>query len=158
MFIMVPPSGPMTARILIVGEAPGADEEARGAPFLGVAGMEMDRMLHEAGIMRSECFLTNVCRQRPLGNDINQFVAKTKKEVSLATKGTFIPFRDKMVKQPIIDGIKLLLLELETVKPNIVIAFGNLPMWVLTGRWGVMKHRASMLECDTDEIRKCLPR
>jgi uracil-DNA glycosylase family 4 len=78
--ILVPPSGPTEARIMIVGEAPGAEEEARGTPFVGASGMELDRMLHEAKISRSECFVTNVARERPLGNDINQFIAKSRKK------------------------------------------------------------------------------
>jgi uracil-DNA glycosylase len=140
--IIVPPSGPANARIMVVGEAPGADEEARGVPFVGVSGMELDRMLHEAGIMRSECFVTNVARERPLGNDIAQFIAKTKKEGS---GPGFTTLRDKQVKKPIVDGFQALLKEVNLVQPNIIIALGNTPMWALTGRWGVMKHRGSML-------------
>lgn len=130
---------------MLVGEAPGADEEARGQPFVGASGMELDRMLHEAKISRSECFVTNVARERPLGNDINQFIAKSKKEVDSAPAGTFTFLRDKWVKRPIVEGFQLLLKEIHLVRPNIVIALGNTPMWALTGRWGIMKHRGSML-------------
>ncbi len=48
-------SGPRTARVMIVGEAPGIDEERLGEPFVGQSGMELTRMLMEAGINRHEC-------------------------------------------------------------------------------------------------------
>lgn len=147
---MVRPDGPMNARIFIVGEAPGADEEAKGIPFVGASGMELNRMLGEVGITRSECFVTNVCRERPLGNDISTFIAQSKKEI---TKDHTL-LRDKYVKRPIIEGYKLLLVELETVKPNIVIALGNVSLWALTGIWGIVKWRGSMLEIDTEEMKK----
>ena len=63
--MIVPPCGPTDARIMLVGEAPGEQEVLRREPFVGASGTELNRMLHEAGISRSECFITNVCRQRP---------------------------------------------------------------------------------------------
>ena len=116
------------------------------APFVGTSGMELDRMLHEAGIMRSECFVTNVCRERPFKNEISQFIAKSKKEGS---GPGYISLRDKMVKQPIVDGFQMLMKEIDLVRPNLIIALGNTPMWALTGRWGIMKHRGSMLYAST---------
>lgn len=61
----VPPSGPCPSTIMIVGEAP--DERAVHArtPFAGPAGDELNRMLSEAGMMRSNCFCTYVIRERP---------------------------------------------------------------------------------------------
>ena len=45
--------GPIPTRIMLVGEAPGEQEEASGQPFIGAAGHELNRMLHEVGLMRS---------------------------------------------------------------------------------------------------------
>lgn len=148
----VPPEGPVPARVMIVGEAPGADEVRLRRPFVGVSGMTLDKMLGEAGIGRSECFITNVCRVRPPGNDINAFIAKSKKEVT----NQHIRFRDKWLLLPIIEGIKILVAEVEAVKPNIIIPLGNLSTWVLTGNWGITRWRGSMLICDTEEIKKWL--
>src|SRR3990172_1822079 len=72
-------SGPLDAQIMIVGEAPGADEEIAGIPFVGSSGTELTRMLHEAGIVRSECFLTNVCKYRPPENKIEFFFLDAKR-------------------------------------------------------------------------------
>ena len=50
--------GPARARVVIVGEQPGDAEDREGRPFVGPAGLLLDRALEEAGISRSEVFLT----------------------------------------------------------------------------------------------------
>jgi DNA polymerase len=137
----VGPSGPTNASIAIVGEAPGADEEAKGVPFVGTSGEELNRMLGEAGISRSECFVTNVCKIRPPNNDITKFFAPSKK---LATRDHVLTF-GKFASAPILRGLEALRKELTLVKPNIVIALGNTSLWALTERWGITKWRGSML-------------
>lgn len=153
--IKVPSEGPIPARVMIVGEAPGAEEEARGRPFIGMSGKELDRMLHEAGMTRSECFVTNVSKERPPSNDIGFFIAKSQKEAK-ENPGKFFPLRDKMVTRQVIEGFKMLIDEIETVKPNIIITLGNISLWALTGNYGITKWRGSMLEIDTEDLRKCL--
>jgi uracil-DNA glycosylase family 4 len=64
----VPGEGPGRAEILLVGEAPGRDEDLAGRPFVGRAGSILDRCLKDAGIDRSEVFITNVVKCRPPGN------------------------------------------------------------------------------------------
>ncbi len=64
----VPGEGPGRADILLVGEAPGRDEDLAGRPFVGRAGSILDRCLIDAGIDRSEVFITNVVKCRPPGN------------------------------------------------------------------------------------------
>ena len=54
--------GPAGARALIVGEQPGNSEDLEGAPFVGPAGRLLDRALVEAGIDRSDVYLTNVVK------------------------------------------------------------------------------------------------
>src|SRR5208282_305730 len=145
---MVKGEGPIPARILICGESPGWDEERLQRPFVGVSGQELDRMLGDSGISRGECYITNVARIRPKGNDINQFIAQSKKEVT----SDHIEFRGKFVTKEIIEGVQLLITEIEMVQPNIVIALGNVAMWVLTGKWGIQRWRGSMIYCDTEEM------
>ena len=137
--------GPIPARVMLIGEAPGEQEERTGLPFQGASGQELNRLLHEAGIMRSECFTTNVCRVRPPHNDISHFIAQTKKERT----NEHIQLRDKFVLPPVASGHAALLVEVKAVNPNLIITFGNLSMWSLTGRWGVTKWRGSMLTSDT---------
>ncbi|KUK44296.1 MAG: Phage SPO1 DNA polymerase-related protein [Methanothrix harundinacea] len=64
----VPGEGPEWAEILLVGEAPGRDENLAGRPFVGRAGSVLDRCLEEAGIDRSRIFITNAVKCRPPNN------------------------------------------------------------------------------------------
>ncbi len=64
----VPGEGPSDARIMLIGEAPGAEEDRTGRPFVGRAGRLMDKLLSEAGIERSQVFITSVVKCRPPKN------------------------------------------------------------------------------------------
>ena len=56
------------ADLMIVGEAPGAEEDAEGMPFLGAAGKKLDVLLAEAGLERKRAYITNVVKCRPPEN------------------------------------------------------------------------------------------
>lgn len=56
------------ARVLIVGEAPGKNEDLQGRPFVGAAGKYLDELLAIAGLERKDVFIANVLKCRPPGN------------------------------------------------------------------------------------------
>jgi uracil-DNA glycosylase len=58
-------AGPVTARMVLIGEAPGEYEDREGVPFVGPAGRMLDRALAEAGLDRAELYLSNVVKHRP---------------------------------------------------------------------------------------------
>jgi DNA polymerase len=60
--------GNPAARIMLVGEAPGEDEDRQGKPFVGVSGKLLDRMLGFAGFDRTTVYITNILPWRPPGN------------------------------------------------------------------------------------------
>lgn len=60
--------GAENARVMLVGEAPGADEDRIGKPFVGRCGKLLDKMLSAIHQERSECYITNVLPWRPPGN------------------------------------------------------------------------------------------
>jgi uracil-DNA glycosylase family 4 len=64
----VPGEGAPDAAIVVVGEAPGAAEDAAGRPFVGRAGKLLDGLLEEAGLVRADVFITNVLKARPPKN------------------------------------------------------------------------------------------
>lgn len=153
--------GPIPAKLMLVGEAWGDDEEREGQPFVGASGMELNRMLNEVGIMRSECFLSNVINRRPPGkaegrpvnNDITAWIPTRKKDVT----SQHVQLRDKKVMPVVMEGYCALLKEIEMVQPNLIIAFGNTPMWALTGKWGVMNWRGSQLQMEGNLPPKVIP-
>jgi uracil-DNA glycosylase len=61
-------NGNADADLMFVGEAPGANEDRQGLPFVGQAGRLLDTLLGEIGLARSEVFVTNVLQCRPPGN------------------------------------------------------------------------------------------
>jgi uracil-DNA glycosylase family 4 len=58
----------ISPQAMIIGEAPGAKEDELGTPFVGESGNLLDSMLRYAGLVRSECWVTNVVKYRPLNN------------------------------------------------------------------------------------------
>lgn len=65
---VVPGEAPAGARLALVGEAPGAEEDRSGRPFVGRAGRLLDELLAEAGLDRAAVTVTNVLQCRPPGN------------------------------------------------------------------------------------------
>jgi DNA polymerase len=65
---VVPGEGTPRPRLLFVGEAPGADEDALGRPFVGAAGRKLDEMIAAMGLARGDVFIANVLKCRPPGN------------------------------------------------------------------------------------------
>jgi len=64
----VPGEGNPNARIMFVGEGPGADEDAQGRPFVGRAGQLLDKVISAMGLKRSEVFIGNILKCRPPEN------------------------------------------------------------------------------------------
>ena len=141
--MLIPAVGPKDAKIMFVGEAPGEDEVRKGEPFVGRSGQLLTQKMHEAGILRQLCYITNVVKERPHRNNIEPFINLRKKHVitSLAY--------DKYEE--------VLKLEIETVKPNIVVAVGEVALYALTRKRGITKWRGSVLESTLVPGQKVLP-
>ncbi len=60
--------GPVGAELCFVGEAPGADEDAQGLPFVGAAGQLLNKIIAACGMKREEVYVCNILRCRPPGN------------------------------------------------------------------------------------------
>ena len=56
------------ARVMLIGEAPGADEDRQGLPFVGQSGQLLDKMLATIGLTRENFYITNIIPWRPPGN------------------------------------------------------------------------------------------
>ena len=73
-------TGPLDARVMIIGEAPHEADLRRGEPFIGGAGFELTKMLSEAGIPREQCYLRLVMTVRILS--IGSMVEEKKKDLT----------------------------------------------------------------------------
>lgn len=132
--------GPRRAQIMIVGEAPGEDEELHGKPFVGASGKLLDTLLREAGIRRDECYVTNVCKYRPPGNKIEKWITDKKK---VAAENDWPEMCGRFYSSEIEEGMDELKDEIYQVQPQVIIGLGNVALWALTGEWGITDWRGS---------------
>ncbi len=123
--------GPTTAKIAFIGEAPGAVEETCGKPFSGKAGRKFNEVLHRARLVRADCYVTNVVKERPPGNDIGHFI-KFKRSGVVTT-----PEYDTYEKE--------LYEELDSISANVLVPMGETALYALTRKRGITKWRGSIL-------------
>ncbi len=91
-------------RIALIGEAPGADEVVAGQPFVGVSGRFLSYLLSRVGILRSACFIGNICQHRPPANDLSQW---------------------RWADDRIVEGLALLKQDLTNFDPNLIVCLGG---------------------------------
>lgn len=65
---MVPGNGDPSASVMMIGEAPGKNEDEQGVPFVGAAGKMLDQLLESISMTRDDVFVANVLKARPPGN------------------------------------------------------------------------------------------
>jgi len=117
----VPGEGPCPAPIMLVGEAPGAEEDRTGRPFVGRCGKLLDRSLAQAGVNREEIFITSVVKCRPQNN------RKPKK----AEMDACLPYLQSQI---------------EIVEPRAICLMGNVAASSLLKRQGVATLRGQVFE------------
>jgi DNA polymerase len=105
----VPGEGDENARIFLVGEAPGREEDVQGRPFVGAAGNVLNKSLQEAGLRREDIFITSVLKCRPPGNRN--------------------PKRDEIEEcRPYLESL------IDVIDPAVIVALGSFAHRVLAGR------------------------
>ena len=135
---MLLPHGPADARLMLVSDCVSY-RDIQSNTILN--DREADRMLSEAGINRTKTFVTALIREQVYGQNFETQVAKSKKEITPEHK----PLHDKYVKPCILVGLQALERDIDLIKPRIILAFGNGPLFALTGKWGIKSWRGSTL-------------
>lgn len=123
-------SGPRNAKIALVAEAWGQQEELTKQPLIGTSGQELNRMLSEARLSRAHCFATNVFALRPTENNLDLLCAP-KKEVGGKLYTLPAIKQGKYVEPRFFPEVNRLKEELESVGPNLCIALGAVASWAL---------------------------
>jgi uracil-DNA glycosylase family 4 len=101
-------AGDADAELMFVGEAPGAEEDRQGLPFVGRAGQLLNQLLEEIGLSREEVFIANVLKSRPPGNRDPQ------------------PLEIEACQPYLFEQVRL-------IEPKIVCTLGNFATKLLTG-------------------------
>ena len=95
--------GSSNAGIMLIGEAPGADEDASGRPFVGKAGQLLDLALKSLGMKREDCYIGNICKCRPENNRV--------------------PLEDEALI-----CLPYLKMQISLIKPQIIVCMGATPL------------------------------
>lgn len=111
------------ARLMLIGEGPGAEEDRTGRPFVGQAGQLLDQILAAVGLSRDMVYIANVVKCRPPGNRN--------------------PEPDEVAQCE-----HWLLEQIKTVRPQLLVTLGNVPtQWALETSLGITKTRGKWAEC-----------
>lgn len=119
--------GNPSARVLVLGEAPGREEDLESRPFVGRAGQLLDRMFAAIGLSRTSpdpqaaIYITNVMPWRPPGN----------RDPEPAEIAMMVPFVQRHI---------------ELVDPALIVVMGNTPLIALTGQKGILRARGTWAE------------
>jgi uracil-DNA glycosylase len=126
--------GAPDAEVFLVGEQPGDKEDLAGKPFVGPAGLLLDRALEEAGIDRSQTYVTNAVKHF-------KWQARGKRRIHQKPSWSEI-----VACRPWLEA------ELEVVRPRVVVCLGATAAQSLLGRdFRVTQHRRELLDSDLAE-------
>jgi DNA polymerase len=134
---------PQNGLIVILGEAPGANEVKFGKPFIGRSGQLLDKNLIAVGIDRQTCMIANVFRYQPPQNKVGHFFLSKRKSIesgeAIASEwGKFACGYCRSVFASELQHLKDTLLKL---KPAVMITLGRTPLWAVSGLEGLTKIR-----------------
>jgi uracil-DNA glycosylase len=137
--LSLPPDGQV--KIAFVGEAPGRDEETAGIPFIGAAGRELDNWI-KPFFLRSQAFIGNLSQERPPDNKLENW---------------FLDSKNTIPNERLKGWIDVLRGQLEQIRPNLIIALGRHPCFILTGKDGITNYWGSILPCTLVPGLKVIP-
>jgi len=130
---IVPGEGSHRAEVMFIGEAPGRDEDAQGRPFVGRAGKLLERLLAEIGIRRSEVFIGNVLKCRPVSSE-GKDRKPTEREVSACSH-----FLDSQI---------------EKIKPKVICTLGDTATQYILRKYGIKPDAISKIHGKVFEADK----
>lgn len=114
--------GNVDADLMFVGEAPGADEDLQGEPFVGAAGQLLTKMIQAMGLSRDKVYIANILKCRP--------------DMPAGSSGNRKPTPEEMQT-----CIPYLHAQIDVIKPKVLVALGGTAMEGLLSKSGIMKLR-----------------
>jgi len=141
---IIPPYGSKNSKILLIGEAPGKNEEIEGKPFVGWSGKILDSCLASVGLNREDIRIDNVIQERPPKNYIGKFIKFH------GGKCSFMSQEYRQYEQALYERIK------ET-KANVLVPLGNVALYALTRALEIKKRAGSILTSPYLDNRKVIP-
>ncbi len=124
--------GNPNATVMFIGEAPGAEEDKQGLPFVGPAGQLLNKMLAAIQLRREDVYITNILPWRPPGN----------RTPTIAEMQLCLPFVQKHIA---------------LVAPKILVCLGGVALKSLFGKDGIMKMRGQWLDYKPHDGQAAIP-
>ena len=131
--------------VMLLGEAPGKEEEISGQPFVGRSGQLLRKTLSEIDINPDNLMITNVFWERPTDNDISLFFGH---KATSKVCDDFTSIGNQFLLEKHRHHLERLQNELDVVQPKLVVALGRIPLWALTGKEGITKFAGQKLPVD----------
>jgi uracil-DNA glycosylase len=120
--LAVPGEGKSNAKVMIIGEAPGRNEDLTGRPFVGASGKFLDHVLEGTGFDRSDFFITNICKCRPPSN-------RTPKAKEIETCTSLYLYH-----------------QIQLINPSLIVLLGAVAVKKMLGRKSVEEARGGVVE------------
>ena len=114
-------SGNPDAKLMFIGEGPGADEDEQGLPFVGLAGQLLTKMINAMQFDRQDVYIANIVKCRPPGNRN--------------------PFDDEATQ-----CLGYLQRQVEIIRPEVLVLLGAVPLKFLVGKTGITRTHGNWLE------------
>lgn len=123
----IPGQGPFHSKLMILGDFPDEEDTEIGSPFSGKIGDLLDEICRDAGFHREQCYVTTVIKHLPPGNDIKRI-----SEINVSLE----------------ESVRALWAEIHNIRPNCIIALGDIALEAVTSKKGITKYRGSILPSD----------
>ena len=124
----VPGEGPITAKVMLVGQNPGAEEDETGRPFVGRAGKFLNKVLAENGIKREELFVTNIVKhvtpqnRKPFADEVAACVPYLTTQINIIKPKIIVLLGASARETPRVEGMDYI----EVIHPSAAMRFKNM--------------------------------
>ncbi len=121
----VPGEGPASAKVMVVGQNPGAEEDQTGRPFVGRAGKYLTKTLAEFGIKRDELYITNIVKhtspqnRKPYPDEVEACLPYLKEQISIIEPQIIVLLGASAKETPRVEGIEYF----EIIHPSAAMRF-----------------------------------
>jgi len=124
----VPGEGPANAKVMLVGQNPGAEEDETGRPFVGRAGKFLTKVLADNGIKREDVFITNIVKhtspqnRKPFTDEVAACLPYLKIQISVIKPKMIVLLGASAKDTPRLEGIEYV----EVIHPSAAMRFNNM--------------------------------
>jgi uracil-DNA glycosylase family 4 len=124
----VPGEGPLNAKVMFVGQNPGADEDESGRPFIGRAGKYLTKTLTEFGIKREEIYITNIVKhvspknRKPFDDEVHACLPYLVTQIKIVKPQIIVLLGQSAKETPRIEGIEYI----QVIHPSAAMRFTSM--------------------------------